>query len=102
MPCPRRLELGHGDGYCLAHVGKEDKSSSGKTRDGGTAAWEEMAVSELTLEIMCSQGNDGGAHTFVPAQHSGLELSHLEWSSTQCIPPAGQLMAAQNRLALSP
>lgn len=83
-------------------VGKEDKSSSGKTRDGGPAAWEEMAVSELTLEIMCSQGNDGGAHTSMPAQHSGLELSHLEWSSTQCIPPAGQLMAAQNRLALSP
>lgn len=58
-------------------------------------------MSELVLEIMCSQGNDGGAHTSMPAQHSALELSHLERSRTQCIPPDSQLMAAQNRLALS-
>lgn len=58
-------------------------------------------MSELTLEIKCFQENDGGAHTSMPAQHSGLELSHLQWSSTQCIPAENQLMAAQNRLALS-
>lgn len=66
-------------------VGKEAKSSSGKTRDSGPVAWEEMAVSELIPEVMCSRGNDGGAHASMPAQHNGLELSHLEWSSTQCI-----------------